>query len=55
MSLDDAQVTSSEEPSEVPAAAPQRTRLVTAWLLVGVPLAYGISQTVKSLLPLFGH
>jgi len=29
-------------------------RLTAAWLLVGVPLGYGIVMTVKKALPLFG-
>jgi hypothetical protein len=29
-------------------------RLVISWLVVGVPLAYGLYMTIKSVLPLFG-
>jgi hypothetical protein len=29
-------------------------RLVVSWLIVLTPLAYGVIQTVKSILPLFG-
>ena len=29
-------------------------RLARAWLLVGVPQAYGVVMTVKKALPLFG-
>jgi hypothetical protein len=28
--------------------------LVASWLIVGVPLAYGIYQTISRTLPLFG-
>lgn len=31
----------------------QTARLVISWLVVGVPLAYGLIQTVSSVLPLF--
>lgn len=31
-----------------------RTRIYVAWLLVGIPLAYGIFNIVKATLPLFG-
>lgn len=29
-------------------------RLVVSWLVVGIPLAYGLYMTIKSVLPLFG-
>ena len=29
-------------------------RLVASWLIVGIPLAYGIFQTVRNIIPLFG-
>ncbi len=35
-------------------AASYTPRLVASWLVVGVPLAYGIVQTVRNILPLFG-
>ncbi len=34
--------------------AAQTPRLVVSWLIVGIPLAYGIFQTIRSILPLFG-
>ncbi len=36
------------------AAGNQIPRLVVSWLIVGVPLAYGIYQTISKTLPLFG-
>lgn len=38
--------TSSQVPNQVP-------RLVVTWLVVTVPLAYGLYQTVRSVIPLF--
>jgi len=35
-------------------AAGQTPRLVVSWLIVGLPLAYGIYQTISRTLPLFG-
>jgi len=32
----------------------QGSRLVVSWLIVGLPLAYGIYQTISKTLPLFG-
>ncbi len=29
-------------------------RLVASWLIVGIPLVYGIFQTVRNIIPLFG-
>lgn len=29
-------------------------RLVTSWLIVGIPLVYGVFQAIRSILPLFG-
>jgi hypothetical protein len=29
-------------------------RLVIAWLVVGIPLVYGLYMTIKSVVPLFG-
>lgn len=34
--------------------ASKTPRLVVSWLIVGVPLAYGIYQTISRTLPLFG-
>lgn len=34
-------------------AGAQTTRLVVSWLVVGIPLAYGLWQTLTSVLPLF--
>jgi hypothetical protein len=31
----------------------QVTRLVVTWLVVTVPLAYGLFQTIKGVVPLF--
>lgn len=39
----------SEQPS-----GGQVPRLVLSWLVVGVPLIYGIVKAVESTLPLFG-
>jgi len=35
-------------------ASDQVPRLVITWLVVTVPLAYGLFQTIKGVLPLFG-
>ena len=32
----------------------QTARLVTSWLIVGIPIVYALYQTIKSILPLFG-
>lgn len=32
----------------------QTPRLVVSWLIVGLPLVYGIYQTISRTLPLFG-
>lgn len=37
-----------------PAPSSQTPRLLISWLIVGLPLAYGVFQTIKSVLPLFG-
>ncbi len=29
-------------------------RIATAWAVVGIPLAYGLVETVRKALPLFG-
>ncbi|MFD2796692.1 hypothetical protein ACFS27_24240 [Promicromonospora vindobonensis] len=34
-------------------ASNQVARLVVTWLVVTVPLAYGLFQTVRSVIPLF--
>ena len=36
------------------AVSHQTPRLVASWLIVGVPLVYGIYQTISKTLPLFG-
>ncbi len=36
------------------AARNQTPRLVVSWLIVLLPLAYGIYQTISKTLPLFG-
>ncbi len=36
------------------AGATQTPRLVVSWLIVGLPLAYGLYQTISKTLPLFG-
>lgn len=47
------------EASQTPAARPPenptsvRARLVTGWLLVGLPLAYGVYQTLLRVAKLF--
>lgn len=37
-----------------PAVSSQTPRLVVSWLIVGLPLVYGIYQTISRTLPLFG-
>ena len=32
----------------------QTTRLAISWLVVGIPIVYGLYMTIKSVLPLFG-
>jgi hypothetical protein len=32
----------------------QAARLVISWLVVGIPIVYGLYQTIRSILPLFG-
>lgn len=44
-------MTSSDHRDSVPNQTP---RLVMSWLIVGLPLAYGIYQTISKTLPLFG-
>jgi hypothetical protein len=41
----------TQEPT--PRPANQVPRLVLTWLVVTVPLAYGLFQTVRSVIPLF--
>lgn len=42
---------SSESQSE---SQGKQLRLILSWLIVGIPLAYGIYETIESVLPLFG-
>lgn len=42
------------QPHEAPATG-TLPRLIVSWLVVGVPLAYGVVETVRAILPLFGH
>ncbi len=44
-------MSSNEERAPVSNQVP---RLVVSWLIVGLPLAYGIFQTISKTLPLFG-
>lgn len=37
-----------------PGSPSNTTRLVVAWGLVGIPLAYGVSQTLQKVVMLFG-
>ncbi len=39
--------------TEVPAPHSYRTQLVISWLVVGLPLGYGIFNAVKAALKLF--
>ena len=32
----------------------QTARLVTSWLIVGIPILYALYQTIKSVVTLFG-
>jgi hypothetical protein len=36
------------------ASGTQTARLTVSWLVVGIPIAYGLYMTIKSVLPLFG-
>lgn len=38
-----------------PAPAGDLPRLAVSWLVVGVPLVYGVVETVRAILPLFGY
>jgi hypothetical protein len=40
--------------SDSPTPAGQTPRLVISWLIIGIPLAYGVFQTIKTVQPLFG-
>ncbi|MEV0891183.1 hypothetical protein [Promicromonospora sp. MEB111] len=42
--------TQERDPEQPPNQVP---RLVATWLVVTVPLAYGLFQTVRSVIPLF--
>jgi hypothetical protein len=37
-----------------PTSGTQTARLTISWLVVGIPLVYGLYMTIKSVLPLFG-
>ncbi|MFD0690656.1 MFS transporter small subunit [Actinomadura fibrosa] len=39
---------------EPEAAGSDVPRLVVSWLIVGVPLVYGVVETIRAILPLFG-
>ena len=56
MSSNDDRVPDPEGPANDGSAAvgSQTPRLVISWLIVGLPLAYGIFQTISKTLPLFG-
>ncbi|WP_018155942.1 MFS transporter small subunit [Demetria terragena] len=43
----------SHAPNDRPALA-QRPQLILAWTAVAVPLLYGLANTIKNTLPLFG-
>ncbi len=34
---------------------PDVPRLVISWSIVGIPLIYGVVETIRAILPLFGH
>ena len=44
--------TQTEQPAPEPTSN-QAARLVVTWLVVTVPLAYGLFQTIKGVIPLF--
>jgi len=45
----------AEPANDGPAAVSNQTpRLVISWLIVLIPLAYGVFQTISKTLPLFG-
>jgi len=37
-----------------PMGGTQTVRLTISWLVVGIPIVYGLYMTIKSVLPLFG-
>ncbi|WP_165978148.1 MFS transporter small subunit [Actinomadura darangshiensis] len=37
------------------AATRDMPRLVISWSIVGIPLLYGVIETIRAILPLFGH
>lgn len=39
---------------DVSASISHTPRLVISWLIVGIPLIYGVFQAIRSILPLFG-
>jgi hypothetical protein len=34
---------------------PDLPRLVVSWTVVGIPLIYVVVETIRAILPLFGH
>lgn len=42
------------QPDSPATSGAQTARLVVSWLVVGVPLIYGLYNTIKSVVPLFG-
>ena len=52
MTMPEQTATQTERPAPEPASN-QVPRLVVTWLVVTVPLAYGLFQTVRSVIPLF--
>ena len=53
MTNHDPPATAMTRPDSV-ALRSQTPRLLISWLTVGIPLAYGVFQTIKSVLPLLG-
>ncbi|GAB3269482.1 MFS transporter small subunit [Microbacterium lacusdiani] len=46
-------MTRTEIPADAPEQRGQTMRLVLSWLIVGIPLAYALIQTISSVMPLF--
>lgn len=46
---------SDDSPVSPPSRRPDYVRLLGSWLVVGIPLAWGIWETLKKSLALFGH
>lgn len=44
----------SQPETPVAPTGTQTARLVVSWLVVGIPLIYGLYMTIKSVIPLFG-